>query len=126
MRIFESFARRSLSCELVRKLDAAGSGDDDSFDSISNFHGVCITELAGLGELYEIDGRLAFAAHVHESHVGAEGNNRPFDRVTFLQGGRLQRRLEHGGKIFLLFFLRGVLVVFLGVARTGHRRSPFG
>ena len=34
-----------------------GSGDDYSFDFISNFHGVCITELAGLGELYEIDGR---------------------------------------------------------------------
>ena len=66
------------------QLDASRSGDDDSFDSISNFHGAFFTGLA-LGELYEIDGRFAFAAHVHESHIGAESNNRSFDRITFVQ-----------------------------------------
>jgi hypothetical protein len=54
-------------------------------------------------ELLDLDRGLALAAHVDERHLGADGDDRPFDRLALVEPSRLERSLEEAREIVVLF-----------------------
>jgi hypothetical protein len=55
-----------------------------------------------IGELLDVDGRLALAADVDERHLRSDRDDRPFDRLPLVEPLRLQRGLEHPREIVVL------------------------
>src|SRR5262249_21184761 len=95
---------RELTCER----QAPGRRDDHGVDSVADSELECSIVVL---QLAQIDDRFALATDVYERDVMTKADDRPFDGLASFEVLRLERSLEHRGKV---------------IFTIGHRRaSPY-
>src|SRR3954470_8885882 len=97
--VFELALRRCVANALAGEHDAAAGGHDHPRNAIANRYLNVSVRILQLGD---VDLRLAFAAHVDESHFRAEAHDGALDGLSPPELARLYGRVEHCREIFFL------------------------